>query len=140
MKRPKIEVPRLSFTFADNYRWAKKRNLGTRTPKMAQSERNVGRAREHLLHFLFLARQVVCQAKQRIFDDDSVPAQEKTVSIFEPHTDIIRKDQRDTYYGHKICLTGGASNLILDCVILEGNPADSALTKMMLDRQNELYG
>lgn len=98
------------------------------------------RVTEQLKHYLSLARQVVCQTRRRILDDESVPALEKVVSIFEEHTDIIRKDRRDTYYGHKICVTGGASNLILDCVILEGNPADSELTTQMLDRQNKLYG
>ena len=39
-------------------------------------------------------------------------------------TDIIVKDRRETLFGHKICLTGGART-ILDCWILEGNPADS---------------
>jgi hypothetical protein len=62
------------------------------------------------------------------------------VSIFEEHTDVIVKDRRDTHYGHKICLTGGASNLILDCVILEGNPADTDLVEQMLDRQKQIYG
>jgi len=97
-------------------------------------------AKEQLEHFLPLTRQVVCQTRRRVFEGDSVPAEEKVVSIFEEHTDIIRKDRRDTYYGHKICLTGGASNLILDCVVLEGNPADSSLTVMMLDRQEAIYG
>ncbi len=99
-----------------------------------------GWAKEQLGHFLPLTRQVVCQTRRRVFEGESVPAPEKIVSIFEPHTDIIRKDRRDTYYGHKICLTGGASNLILDCVVLEGNPADSELTEMMLDRQKMVYG
>jgi len=100
----------------------------------------MGWAREQLENVLPLARQVVCQTRRRVFAGESVPALEKIVSIFEPHTDIIRKDRRDTYYGHKICLTGGASNLILDCVVLEGNPADSELTEMMLDRQKQVYG
>ena len=95
---------------------------------------------QQLNQYLPLARQVVCQTRRRIIAGESVPAQEKIVSIFEPHTDIIRKDRRDTYYGHKICVTGGSSNLILDCVILEGNPADSELTGMMLDRQDAIYG
>lgn len=95
---------------------------------------------QQLRHYLPLARQVVCQTRRRVFAGESVPAQEKIVSIFEPHTDIIRKDRRDTYYGHKICVTGGCSNLILDCVILEGNPADSELTDVMLDRQEAIYG
>jgi len=97
-------------------------------------------AKEQLEHFLPLTRQVVCQTRRRVLEGESVPAVEKIVSIFEEHTDVIRKDRRDTYYGHKICLTGGASNLILDCVILEGNPADSSLTEMMLDRQEIIYG
>ncbi len=95
---------------------------------------------QQLQHYLPLVRQVVCQTRRRVLADESVPAQEKIVSIFEEHTDIIRKDRRDTYYGHKICVTGGSSNLILDCVVLEGNPADSKLTGMMLDRQNDIYG
>ena len=95
---------------------------------------------EQLTQYLPLARQIVCQSRRRVFEGESVPAQEKIVSIFEPHTDIIRKDRRDTYYGHKICLAGGSSNLILDCVVLDGNPADSELTKVMLARQDEIYG
>ena len=31
-------------------------------------------------------------------------------------------------------------NLIVDCLIVDGNPADSSLTVDMLDRQKELYG
>ncbi len=95
---------------------------------------------EQLRHYISLSHQVVCQTRRRVLNSESVPASEKIVSIFEEHTDIIRKDRRDTYYGHKICVTGGASNLILDCVVLEGNPADSVLTTQMLDRQNDLYG
>ena len=95
--------------------------------------------KRQIAHYLPLVRQVICQAARRVLHGESVPASEKLVSIFEPHTDIIRKDRRDTYYGHKVCLTGGASNLILDCQILSGNPADSTLTREMLERQKQLY-
>ena len=57
-----------------------------------------------------------------------------------PHNDVIVKDRRDTFYGHKVCLTGGRSNLISDCVIEDGNPADSQLVEKMLNRHNEIYG
>lgn len=95
---------------------------------------------EQLGRFLPLSRQVLCQTRRRVLGGESVPAQEKIVSLFEPHTDIIRKDRRETFYGHKVCLTGGASNLILDCVIVAGNPADAELTGTMLARQEEIYG
>jgi IS5 family transposase len=93
-----------------------------------------------LRHYIALAKKVVDQTERRVMRAESVDAQDKVVSIFEPHTDIIVKDRRETLFGHKICLTGGASNLILDCWILEGNPADSDLTLPMLDRQKDIYG
>jgi IS5 family transposase len=87
-----------------------------------------------------LALRVIDQSEKRVLDGLSVPAAQKVVSIFEPHTDVIVKDRRDTFYGHKVCLTGGRSNLITDCVIEDGNPADSQLVEKMLNRQNEIYG
>ena len=95
---------------------------------------------EQIKHYGDLARKVYDQTFRRVIQGESVPAAQKVVSIFEEHTDIIIKDNRDTYYGHKICLTGGASNLILDCVVLEGNPADTELVEQMLDRQQQIYG
>jgi IS5 family transposase len=95
---------------------------------------------DQIKHYGDLARKVYDQTYRRVIQGETVPADQKVVSIFEEHTDIIIKDRRDTHYGHKICLTGGASNLILDCVILEGNPADSDLVEQMLDRQQEIYG
>jgi len=87
-----------------------------------------------------LAEKVIDQTTRRVVYDEKVPASEKIFSIFEPHTDIIIKDRREKFYGHKICLTGGQSNLITDCLIVEGNPADSTLTLDMLDRHEQIYG
>jgi IS5 family transposase len=91
-------------------------------------------------HYADLAGKVINQTRKRVLLGEIVAAEEKVVSIFEPHTDIIVKDRRDPVYGHKICLTGGASNLILDCVIARGNPSDTDLAIPMLDRQQEIYG
>ena len=95
---------------------------------------------EAVKHNADLMVKVIDQTRRRVLLGEKVPAREKVVSIFEPHTDIIIKDRRETIYGHKICLTGGASNLILDCRIFEGNPPDSSLTISMLERQKDIYG
>ena len=87
-----------------------------------------------------LGKRVVDQTRRRVMNGEIVPAQEKVVSIFEPHTDIIVKDRRDTHYGHKLCLTVGKSSLVLDIVVLDGNPADSTLATKMVERQEQLYG
>lgn len=96
-------------------------------------------AADALERFLPLTQQVMDQTRRRVLEGQSVAAEEKIVSIFEEHTDIIRKDNRETLYGHKICLTGGASSMILDCKVLEGNPADSTLAKAMVERQVEIF-
>ncbi len=96
--------------------------------------------RKELTHFVALARRVMSQTERRVLNEESVPAREKLVSIFEEHTDIIVKDHRDTFYGHKICLTSGRSTLVTDCTILEGNPADSTLAEQMIDRHIEIMG
>ena len=93
-----------------------------------------------LLHYVRLARMVISQTERRVLLGETVPPDEKVVSIFEEHTDIIIKDRRDTYYGHKICLTSGKSGLFLDCVVQDGNPADSTLATEMIARQTLLYG
>ncbi len=98
------------------------------------------RLASELEHYIPLVRQVVSQTERRVLQGESVPAEEKLVSIFEPHTDIIRKDGRDTYYGHKVTFSGGKSGLILDWVVEDGNPADSALFLRMIDRHRDLYG
>ena len=98
------------------------------------------RLASELEHFIPLVRQLVSQTERRVLQGESVPAEEKLVSIFEPHTDIIRKDGRDTYYGHKVTFSGGKSGLILDWVVEDGNPADASLFLPMLDRHHDLYG
>jgi IS5 family transposase len=84
--------------------------------------------------------QVLDQTKRRVLEGEKVPVQEKIVSIFEPHTDIVVKDNREVRYGHKVCLTGGRSSLALGCVIEEGNPADSTLVERPLERHIALFG
>lgn len=97
----------------------------------------------HLAHqldrYLGLSRRVIDQARRRILEAETVPATEKIVSIFEDHADVIRKDARETLYGHKICLSAGASSLVFDCQILEGNPPDSALAVAAVERHAEIH-
>jgi IS5 family transposase len=87
-----------------------------------------------------LAKRVIDQTQRRVLCGEQVPASEKVVSIFEPHTDVIVKDRRETLYGHKICLTAGASGLVTDVVVEHGNPSDSTLAVKMIRRQCALYG
>lgn len=75
-------------------------------------------------HYRPLILQVIAQTQRPVIDAERVPAADKIVSLFEPHTDIIVKGQREVQYGHKLSLSSGASGLVLDVVVEDGNPAD----------------
>lgn len=87
-----------------------------------------------------LIERVISQTERRVFDGEVVPASEKVVSLFEPHTDIIVKGSREVQYGHKLNLVSGRSGMILDVVIERGNPVDSQRFVPMLERHAERYG
>jgi len=100
-------------------------------------------AAEHaaqLEEFVPLAERVIDQSRCRVLLGENVPADEKVLSIFEPHTDLIKKGQREILYGHKVLFTGGKSNLILDGTIERGNPADAAQFLPALDRHQKQFG
>ena len=93
-----------------------------------------------LEHYLALGESVANQTERRVFGQEAVPAGEKIVSIFEPHTDVIVKDRRETLYGHKVCLNVGASGLIIDMLMERGNPADATRVIPMLTRHRDVMG
>ena len=92
---------------------------------------------EKLARAVGLLGKVIDQTDRRVFKEERVPAAEKVVSFFED--DIIVKKRRETEYGHKIFLTGGVSTMILDCLIVRGNPADTTKYGQLLVRQQKLY-
>ncbi|MGH9339208.1 MAG: transposase [Acidobacteriota bacterium] len=62
------------------------------------------------------------------------------MSIFEEHTDIIKKGGRETLFGPKIFLNGGRSGMMTHCVIERGNPADAPQLQPLLQAHRDLYG
>jgi len=56
--------------------------------------------------FLPRLKQVIAQTRRRVLAGEAVPAGEKVVSLFEPHTSIIRRGKagRPTEFGRKVWL------------------------------------
>jgi IS5 family transposase len=78
--------------------------------------------------YLPLVRQVVTQTRQRVLEGIQVPAADKVVSLFEPHTYVIRRGKskpKETEFGHKIWFGEVDGGLISEYRILEGNPPDA---------------
>lgn len=97
---------------------------------------------ETLQTFIPRAQQVLDQTVRRVFSGEKVPADEKLVSIFEPHTDIIRrgKPNKETEFGHKVWLGEVEGGFIAQYRVLDGNPADETQWQPTLDSHVQQFG
>ena len=95
---------------------------------------------EQLKNTEYFLGKVIYQTEKRVLKGQRVPPDKKVVSIFEPHTDIIVKDRRETQFGHKIFLSSGKSAMVLSCDIPRGNLRDSDMFLPELVSIEESYG
>jgi len=148
-------TPKPAYGFSDHTRVVKRRVLKIKNAKKPEERKQAykdllqiaARVREYALAAISVlesypaeGEQVIFTANLTVLQGEKVPASEKVVSFFEDHTDIIEKGQREIVYGHKVFLTGGKSGLILDCLVVSGNPADTDLFIPLLKRQKGRYG
>ena len=84
--------------------------------------------------------QVTEVAHRREILDEPVPVQDKLFSFFEEHTDCIVKKAGEAHFGHKVHLASGKSNLLFDCILQRGNPADSTYLVPTLDHVAQRFG
>src|SRR5262249_55608063 len=74
-----------------------------------------------------LVQQVIVQTEQRVLHGKSVPASAKLVSLFEPHTAIVRRGKAHlaAEFGRKIVLDEVEGGLVTRYRVLAGNPPDA---------------
>jgi transposase, IS5 family len=98
--------------------------------------------RSQIEHHCGLGLQVINQARRRVLEKESVPNAAKIYSIFEPHTDLIKrgKVQKPVEFGHKVFLAESARGLITQYRVLNGNPTDEVQVKPSLQRHTQMFG
>jgi IS5 family transposase len=110
--------------------------LQTETSRQAQ------RLVKTLETFMPRVEQVIQQTIQRVVEGQRVPAQDKLVSLFEPPTDIIRRQKlrKPTEFGHKIWLAEVEGSIVSDYRILQGNPPHHDQWQPSLDHHLQQFG
>lgn len=98
--------------------------------------------RDTLETFVPRAEQVINQTIRRVFQDEKVPAEDKIVSIFEPHTAIIRRGKagKPVEYGRKVWLDEVEGGIVTRWEVLDGNPSDKLQWVPSLDAHQQLFG
>ena len=102
----------------------------------------IGELRRKIDHYCQLGARVIDQSRRRVLEGEQVATEEKIYSIFETHTDLIKrgKIQKPIEFGHKIFLAESARGLITQYRVLEGNPPDHVHVKPSLQRHQETFG
>jgi transposase, IS5 family len=96
-----------------------------------------------LAHYLPLVQQVINQTWRRVFKGETVPAREKLVSLFEPHTAIIRRGKarpHETEYGRKVWYAESDGGLITRYALLTGNPPETYQWLPSICHHRKLFG
>ena len=85
---------------------------------------------------------VVRNARRAQVDRETVPARQRVFSLFERHTELIRRGRREkpVEFGHKLLLCQTAEKFISDYEVYPKQQADCALTASVIERHAQLYG
>src|SRR3979490_920081 len=98
--------------------------------------------RKEIEHFCGLGARVIDQSRRRVLNGEQVPNAEKIYSIFETHTDLIKRGKVLTpvEFGHKVFLAESAQGLITQYEVLQGNPGDDQQVEPSLKRHKKNFG
>jgi len=98
--------------------------------------------RKEIDHYCELGERVIDQARRRVLQGEQVPNTDKIFSIFEPHTDLIKRGKVLTpvEFGHKVFLAESAQGLITQYQVLQGNPNDEQYVEPSVQRHKKMFG
>ena len=94
-----------------------------------------------LLYYEGLAERVVEQTESRVFRGVMLPADQKIYSIFEPHTELIKRGKagKPIEFGHKILLGQTSEKFITQYEVFEKRQEDNTLVSRILERHLALF-
>jgi len=106
-----------------------------------EASRTAQRLADTLDHFCPLVEHVISQTTRRVLLGAQVPAGEKVVSLFEPHTAIIRKGKlrRPTEFGRAVWLDEVDGGIISRYAVLDGNPDEAEQLPPSVDHHLQLF-
>jgi IS5 family transposase len=89
-----------------------------------------------------LAQRVIDQARRRVLLGEVVPNDEKLFSLFEPHTELLKRGKagKEIEFGHMIQIQQVAEKFITDYEVFERKPAEPGLLEPALASHRELFG
>jgi transposase, IS5 family len=82
-----------------------------------------------LLHYVALTAKVCGTARRRVLEGEVVPNEDKIFSIFEPHTELIKRGKQPVpiQYGHNVLVIEDALGFVVDYRVVANGVLDQDL-------------
>lgn len=93
-------------------------------------------------NFVELGTRVLDVAQRRILNGEKVPNDEKLFSIFEPHTELLKRGKagKPIEYGHMVSFQQVQSKFITDYEVFDKRPVDYELIDAAIKSHDKLFG
>ncbi len=104
---------------------------------LLQVEAQIGQLR----HFLPLVEKVIAQTQERVWGGNC-HVEGKVLSLFEPHTQVIRKGKahKPNEFGRLVRMDEVENGIVSGYQVLEGNPADTTAWMPALEQHQACFG
>lgn len=97
--------------------------------------------KEELLHYAGLVTRVMNQTEKRVFEGIHLPVEEKVLSLFEPHTELLKrgKTAKPTEFGHMVLLGQSREKFITQYQVMEKQINEIQLVDGILKRHEKSF-
>ncbi len=95
-----------------------------------------------LEHYLPIVEKIITQAEGRVFRGEKTPADKKVYSLFEEHTELIKRGKagKPIEYGHKVLLAETGEKFIIHYKAMRRKEADKSLLEGTIKEHGKLFG
>jgi IS5 family transposase len=97
---------------------------------------------EELLHYVQLTEKVCGTARRRVLLGETVPNEDKIFSIFEPHTELIKRGKQPNpiQYGHNVLVIEDAVGFICYYEVLANGVLDQECVVPVMTKLQKRFG
>jgi IS5 family transposase len=95
-----------------------------------------------LKHYLPIEHRIISQAERRVIMGEQVPSTEKVYSLFEEHTELIKRGKagKPIEFGHKVLLAETGEKFIIHYETMPKQKSDTELIKESLNIHEKVFG
>jgi len=97
---------------------------------------------DEMRHYVSLVERVIYQAEQRVINGVKLPADKKIYSIFEPHTELIKRGKagKPVEFGHKVLIAQTEDKFIHHYEVMAKQQNDVELLSPTIEEHKRIFG